>query len=167
MRAIASICCSPPESLVPQPVLEVRKQFEDLVERETAAGDDRRQQQVFPHVEAGEDAAFLRAEGNAEPRDAVGGSPRDVLAVELHRTGALADDAHHRLQRGGLAGAVAAEQRDHLAFVHVEIHAVQDVRFAVPGLQILHRQHLRGVRPRGRFRCRFHLRHDRLPGRLP
>ena len=39
MRPIASICCSPPDSLVPwlsQPLLEVREQLEDRVERQPA-----------------------------------------------------------------------------------------------------------------------------------
>ena len=38
------------------------------------------------------------------------------------------------LQRRRLAGAVAAEQRHHLALAHVEVDAVQDVRLAVPGV---------------------------------
>ena len=63
-----------------------------------------------------------------------------LVALVADRAGALADDAHDRLQRRGLAGAVAAEQRDHLAGSHLEVDAVQDVRLAVPGLQILDRR---------------------------
>ena len=63
-----------------------------------------------------------------------------LAALEAHRAGALADDAHDRFQRRGLAGAVAAEQRHHFALAHVEDHAVQDVRLAVPGLQVLDRE---------------------------
>ena len=40
-----------------------------------------------------------------------------------------------RAQRGRAAGAVASEQRHHFAVVDLEVHAVQDVRLAVPGLQ--------------------------------
>ena len=39
--------------------------------------------------------------------------------------------------RRGLAGAVAAQQRHHLALADVEIHAVQHVALAVPGVQAL------------------------------
>ena len=37
--------------------------------------------------------------------------------------------------------AVAAKQRHHLAFPHLEIDAVQDVAFAVPGVQIAYLEH--------------------------
>jgi hypothetical protein len=46
------------------------------------------------------------------------------------------------LQRGRAAGAVAAQQRDHLAAVHREVDAVQDVRLAVPGVQVGQAQQL-------------------------
>ncbi len=75
----------------------------------------RRQQQILFHIEAGEDAALFRAERHAEPRDLLGGKPDQVATFERHRAGALADQAHHRLERRGLAGAIAAEQRHHLA----------------------------------------------------
>ena len=130
-------------ALAVQPLLEVGKQFEDLVQRQPARAHDRRQQQIFPDVEAGENAALLRAEGNPHAGDPVRGGADDLLAVETDRAGALADDPHHRLQRGGLAGAVASEQGHHLAGIHLEIDAVKDVRLPVPGLQILDRQHRR------------------------
>ena len=50
---------------------------------------------------------------------------------------ALLDDAHDRFERRGLADAVAAEQRHHLAGLHVEGHAMQHVGLAVPGFEIL------------------------------
>ena len=50
----------------------------------------------------------------------------------------LVDDAHDRLERRGFADAIAAEQSHDLAGANLEIDAVQDVRLAVPGLQVLH-----------------------------
>ena len=47
----------------------------------------------------------------------------------------LLDDAHDDSQGRRLAGAVAAEERHQLAAADLEVDAVQDVRFAVPGLQ--------------------------------
>ena len=58
-------------------------------------------------------------------------------AVHLDRALAAAGQAHDRAQRAGAPGAVAAEQRHHLALVDVEVHAVQHVRLAVPGVQVL------------------------------
>ena len=82
---------------------------------------------------------------SATPSRAIRSTDRPMVsrAVELRRSVALADDAHDRLQRRRLARAVAAEQRDDLARAHVEIDAVQDVRFAVPGLQALDVEHRR------------------------
>ena len=159
MRPIASICCSPPDSLVPwlapSRSLQIGKQFEDALERKPARPDHRRQQQIFLDIEAGEDAALLRAERDAGARDLIRRAIDQFLALEAHRAGAPPDHAHDRLQRRGLAGAVAAEQRHHLAFVHVEARAVQDVRLAVPGLQVLDRE-------QGRAR----VKHAPLPCRL-
>ena len=55
MRAMASICCSPPESLVPwlaRRSFEVREERVDLVDAQAALGDDRRQHQVLLHRQA-------------------------------------------------------------------------------------------------------------------
>ncbi len=46
-----------------------------------------------------------------------------------------------RLQRGGLAGAVGAEQRDDLTLLHLERHAAQhEDHVVVDHLDVLHRQ---------------------------
>src|SRR5207244_12464381 len=97
---------------------------------------------------------------------------RDISIVETDRTGALADDSHYRLQRRGLAGAVATEQRDHLAGADVEIDAVKNMGFAVPGFEILHRERRLGSsravqRARRHWHGHIQISHDRLPDRLP
>ncbi len=107
-------------ALAGRALLQVGKQLVDLVQRQPAALDLRRQHQVLPHVEAGEDAALLGAIGDALPRDAVGLEPDELAPVERDRALALGQHAHDRAHGGGLAGAVAAEQRHHLAGVHVE-----------------------------------------------
>ena len=63
-----------------------------------------------------------------------------------------ADQAQDGAQRGGAPGAVAAEQRHHLAAVHREVDAVQDVRLAVPGVQVFQAQ---------QFSCRCSVSHAR------
>src|SRR4029077_9501850 len=94
-------------------------------------------------------------EGDAGARNLIG-HPRDqFVAVKKYGAGAVTHDTHDRLQRRGFAGAVASEQRDNLTFMHVEGYTVQDVRLAVPGLQILDRKH----------GC-AHVKHARPPYRL-
>ena len=73
---------------------------------------------------------------------------------------ALAEDADDRLQRRGLAGAVAAEQRHDLARLHVEAHAVQDVALAVPAVEVAHGEQRRAAGPADVGRAR--LSHGRL-----
>jgi len=64
----------------------------------------------------------------------------DALAagvVHDDRALARAHQAHDGAQRGGTARTIAAEQRDDLAAVHGQVDTMQDVRFAVPGVQVL------------------------------
>jgi hypothetical protein len=49
-----------------------------------------------------------------------------------------ADEASERC---GLAGAVAAQKRDDLPFMHLEADAVQNVALAIIGVQVLGLQH--------------------------
>src|SRR5450759_926845 len=70
---------------------------------------------------------------------------RDGLnAIDLDRTFARAGEAHNGAQRGGAASTVAPQQRHHFAFVNAEIDAVQNVRFAVPGVQVFNVQEFLG-----------------------
>src|SRR6266702_4665583 len=143
-------------ALAAQALLEVGKQAEDRLEGKPARLDLRRQQQVLLDVEAGEDAAFLRAERDPGAGDMVRGAADELAVLEPHRALTLADDAHDGFERGGLAGAVAAQQRHHFAREHLERRPVQDVGFAVPGLQCVDReQRRRGLAVKhGRPPCR-------------
>src|SRR5882724_10736918 len=51
-------------ALAVEAFLEIGKQLEDLIQRQTAAAHDRRKQQVLADVEAGENPALLRAKGD-------------------------------------------------------------------------------------------------------
>ena len=82
---MASICCSPPDSLVPwlrAPLLQVGEQPVDLVDAHAAFGDLGRQRQVLRDVEAGEDAALLRHVADAGARDPVQRQRRSVLPAK-------------------------------------------------------------------------------------
>ena len=126
-------------------LLQVREHRVDLVEAHAARGHRRWQQQVLLAAQAGEDAALLGAVAQPELRDAVRRQVHRLRAVDHDRAGAPAHQAHDRLQRGGAAGAVAAQQRDDLALVHRQVDAVQDVRFAVPGVHVGQAQHFGGL----------------------
>ena len=65
----------------------------------------------------------------------------DVAAVVADGATARMQIAHDRHDRRGLAGAVAAEQANHLAVAHAERHAVQDVAVAVEGVDMVEIEH--------------------------
>ncbi|MCY1376143.1 hypothetical protein D9M69_636130 [compost metagenome] len=94
-----------------------------------------RHDQVFLHVEVAEDAATFGHVGDALARDLEGGGARHGPALDEHATATGFDDAHERLEQGGLAHAVAAHQADGLALADGEVHAAQDVAGAVVGVQ--------------------------------
>ena len=139
---MASICCSPPESLVPW--LESRSRrfgnnskmrSSDRPPGRTCNGSSR-----FSFTSSVE--KMPRSSGQkAIPARAIAsdGAADQFLALEAHRAGAAFDDAHDGFERRRLADAVAAEQRHHFAGLNVEGDAMQDVRLAVPGLQIVDR----------------------------
>jgi hypothetical protein len=49
--------------------------------------------------------------------------------------------SHDRFHGGGLAGAVAPQQGNDLAFPDLEIDTVQDMAFAIPGIQAVYLKH--------------------------
>ena len=83
---------------------------------------------------AREDAPALGRLRDAQLRDLVRRHLRDVAAVEGDRAFARARIAEDRHHQRGLAGAVGADQRDDLAFVDVEVDALQRHDVAVEGL---------------------------------
>jgi hypothetical protein len=65
--------------------------------------------EVLGHREVGEDAPVLGHVAEAESRDLVRRAPVDARASKRTSPSAL-DEAHQRLERSRLAGAVAAER---------------------------------------------------------
>ena len=93
------------------------------------------------HVEAREDAALLRAEGDAEARDAVATAgrsspcPRTRSSPRAGRTMPMIDFSVVVLPAPLRPSSVTTSP-----LAHVEVDAVQDVRLAVPGVQAAHAQ---------------------------
>ncbi len=129
-RAIASICCSPPDRSVPRlprRSLQPREHLVDAVERPALRGGQPGDHEVLLDAQAAEDAALLMDQLHAGLCDLVALLAGDIDAVEHHRAAARRHHAHQALQRRALAGAVAAEQRHHLVALDAQRDVEQDV----------------------------------------
>ena len=84
-----------------------------------------------------EDAAFFRHIAEAAADDRMGRLVRDVLALEHDSAGALRHQSDDGAEGGGLAGAVAPQQCDHLALSDFEPDIEQDVGGTVMTVEIL------------------------------
>src|SRR5262249_53076450 len=84
----------------------------------------------------GEDAPLLGHIAEAAPRDLMGRRTRDVLALEHDLANTLFNEADDRTEGRRLAGAVAPEQRNHLAAIDLEADIEQDVRRAVMAVEV-------------------------------
>ena len=146
-RAIASICCSPPDSVPPRwpwrfsrigNMLEGAGQVlvEIARDRSTVAPICRFSSTVMR-------GKMRRPSGDCEmPSRAISwvGMLGDVLAVEDDRAGAgarRAADGHHQ---GRLAGTVGADQGDDLALLDVDVDALEGLDLAVEGLDAADRE---------------------------
>src|SRR5262245_3109379 len=129
------------------PLGQPRKVAEYLVEprapdaaRAIADGGEA-QLQILAHGEAGEDAAVLGHEADAQPRDLMGRAAGQRVAVELDGASPGREEAHGGLDQRGLAHAVPAQQRHRLALAHLEGHAEEDRRGAVARVHVPYAQH--------------------------
>ena len=103
---------------------------------------------VFLHRQRAEDIALLRHPADPGPRPLVRPHGGDVQPTEREGAAEAAGDADDRIDQGGLAGAVAPEQRQHLAFAQRQRHRGQHHRFAVAGAQAIDGEKIRHRRPR-------------------
>jgi hypothetical protein len=104
-RAIASICCSPPDRSVPRlpRLLEPRKYLVNAVERPAPRRGQSSENKVFLDVQAAKNPALFVHELHAHPRNGVTFSSCDIDAVEHHGAGARRQNAHQALQSRALA----------------------------------------------------------------
>ena len=98
--------------------------------------------QVFLDRQAGDDAAILGHQADARLRRLVRGHlvQRLVVQPDLAMVELRAVHPGNGAQGRGLARAVAAQQGEDLALVHVEADVLNDVAFAVIGLHVPDRQ---------------------------
>ena len=149
-RAIASICCSPPDS---SPAFRSFSgaQRGEVRERAVEVGrGDAVEPEVLGHRQPEEQPPVGRHVGDAHPRPRGRRDPGQVAARQLHGPGPVLQQAGDRAQRGRLAGPVGAEQRDHLAATHGERKIAHDRSAVVRDAQIVKIKY----RFCGRHRCR-------------
>ena len=143
-RAIATVCCWPPENepterlidgrCAPEPldhlcrlavhlglVDKSRKKAEQLLRRLAAEED------VGGHVLLLGQRQVLVDHLDAELAPLAGIERQDVLAVEFDRAGIGAIDAGDGLHQRRLAGAIVADEADHLARLDRQVDAMQHV----------------------------------------
>src|SRR6185369_17309318 len=98
----------------------------------------RRQHQVLEHVERREDCTLLRTKGDTRPADVMWRPSQNLLPFEQDRAPHIADQPGDGPQSGCLAGAISSEQTHDFTRANLETDAVQRLRFAVPGHEVMH-----------------------------
>jgi hypothetical protein len=143
-RAIASICCSPPDFLV-QSLFQARESFGNLIDHATHlaavfTGRDP-QLQVLAHRQAGHDASLFGHVSQARMKARVRRLAEQLGTVEHHAATALGDQANHRTQGGGFARAIAAHQCDDFTSTHLQAHVLHHMAAVVPSVQFVDLEH--------------------------
>ena len=166
-RPIASICCSPPDSELPDCWARSSRRGNSPNTRSMRPRSRPRDgREVLLHGERAEDVALLRHPADAQPGAHLRRQRADLAAAERDRSGEAARHADQRVEQRRLAGAVAAQQRQRLALAQAEGHVGQHDGAAVARGQVLDGQQ---VSHRGSRRDRRRARADRRrspPARL-
>src|SRR5438132_10461296 len=116
---------------MPAALLQHGERFEDALERPARGTDLRRQQEILLDRERRVDAAVV---GNiAEPgaRALVRGQPAKVATAKADRAAHLLMQPHDTAKRRALPRAVAPNERDELALLHLKAHVAERLRLAV------------------------------------
>src|SRR5262249_41348729 len=126
-----------------------------------AAAQDRAELEVFPHGHLPEQPAVLGHDRDPARDPLRHGPAGHVLAAQQHPPGARPHDPEDRLQRGRLAGGVAAEQADQLAVADLQRHSLEDPHLGVVGRDVLEAQQRRArLRSRGGALVALRLAHS-------
>ena len=122
---------------------EPREQRENALEvghEMSLVGHRRADLQVFEHGHARKNPAAFGRLRDAELGDLVRRQRSDIAAGEADAAVVRARIAEYRHHQGRLAGAVGADQRDDLAFMHIEVDALERKHVAVRGLDAAQRE---------------------------
>jgi hypothetical protein len=97
--------------------------------------------EILADAEAIEDPAALGHVADTATDDVVGRGAGEHAILEVDRALAGDQQSGDRLERGGLAGAVVAEQRDDLAAAHLQRDPLQGADLAVVDVEAVKAQH--------------------------
>jgi hypothetical protein len=134
-------------AFVVAPLVETREELVDAGWR-PRPGPLQRHQKILLDGEVRENPPALRHVADAESRDPERRPVGGRLIEDGDRTAARRRQPHDAAQGGCLAGAVAAEQCDELAFAHLESDIVQDVALPVIGMEAVDGERAQSVLPR-------------------
>jgi len=109
--------------------LEPRKHFVNLADRPRSRL--RHRGHVFFHRQRTEDVALLRHPADARARPLVRPHRRDIQPAKVDGSAKPSVNPDNRIDQRGLAGAVATQQRQHLAFRQMQRQIGQHHRVAV------------------------------------
>ena len=135
------------------PLLQNRERIEDPrhVPRNLAAvgANERAELEMLLHRHLRPDLALLGAVRDAESDNHIGIGAVDRLVPECDRPRTRRKDAGDRAQHRRLAGAVGTDQRNELALVDRERHAIQDACRSAMQRNVIEREHRHAGRYRG------------------
>ena len=98
------------------------------------------EQKVFLHRQQLENAAVLRHQAQAEFGNGMRRQALNGLAAKTYAPLCEWHHADYDFQRGGLAGAIAPQQRDQFAVVDLQGHALQHMALAVVRMAVFNFQ---------------------------
>ncbi len=124
-----------------EPFLQARENAEDVltvlrVERRVVL-QVRAHREIFVHGQVGENHAALGHMAESAGDDPVRGQGGDVLAEKLDPAAFRAKQSGDGLKRGGLARAVAADERDDLALIDLDRDALDRLDLSVVDVDVL------------------------------
>src|ERR1700728_4289676 len=100
------------------------------------------EKQVFLHGEVSNDAPALRYDRESVFRGDVGPRAVDRMRADANRSAPHRRQSEYRIDDGGLADAVAADQRHAVPGVDMQAQFMEDVRRAVAGVDLLQSKEL-------------------------
>jgi hypothetical protein len=119
------------------PLAELRKYFQDSIDRLTVTIRKRPHREIVPHRKPPKHGMLLRNISEPQANALLGRQPSDIASVQgdgATQQWQFSDDGLH--QRG-LTGAVSAKDRDAAAPGHGHVDAEQDLAAAITGIEIL------------------------------
>jgi len=99
------------------------------------------QADVLPHGQARNDAPLFGYVGQPTGEALMRGQREQLGSLELDRALCLGYQAGNALDRGGFARAIATNEANQFALIHLEVDALKNMARAIPRVEVLDFQH--------------------------